>query len=159
MKDFKILTKFLFNKEPNTAFEEKFFRKLYDSEYYKEELEELEKKPKSEWNVPKDRVETFVYDKLNKLKEVTEHQIKTIRIYNRSTNYSLVKSILVEDLPLDQTNYESNLPSVLHFKNCIYYFKRIHKERKSEAEEPEEDAESKKSQAEEEDKKEEEKKD
>ena len=123
LKDFGVLTKFLFDKEPDEEFEEKFFRHLMKDE-------DLEEDKKDEWEVDSYKVESFIGDKLRKIREPEEHQIKTIRIYDRSNNYSLIKSILVEDIPKELSQEEANLPSVLHFKNYVYYFKRIQKKRK-----------------------------
>ena len=54
--------------------------------------------------------------------------IKTLRIY--SQDLKPIKSILLEELPFVPKHPKLLFPSILQYKNSIFYFKRIHLNRK-----------------------------
>lgn len=65
------------------------------------------------------------YERLKLKGMETDMYVKTLRLYDDEKNFQHIKTIVVETLPSYALGVE-RLPTYLHYRDCLYYFKRIY---------------------------------
>lgn len=65
------------------------------------------------------------YERLQLKGMETDIYMKTLRLYDDEKNFSHLKTIVLETIPCYQ-NSSDRVPTYLHYRDCLFYFKRIY---------------------------------